>query len=97
MVRDPDSDNRKCGRDTAFTNVDAAFTVKGRSANRERCLGDCLKNKHCVAVSGKFNAGPDSWCIGCKIHLWNLKGAAGAKAFRKDDIGKLKEEIWKRN
>ena len=65
MVRDPDSDNRKCDGDTAFT-------VNGVWANIERCFGDCLKNKHCVAMSGKFDAGGASWCIGCKIHLTPL-------------------------
>ena len=62
MVKDPKHDNKKCGPEGSSKRV---FKLKGKRATESNCKKVCMKERECVALSGRWN----NWCAGCKVEL----------------------------
>ena len=83
MIPDPKNRGLKCYFEGSSLRV---FELRGESATEARCTEECLKNYHCVEVSGIWS----EWCFGCKFELTPGTHsfpvgeiAEGARAFKK--------------
>ena len=65
--------------------TDLIFFYEGKNAVLEICKEVCLKDKRCVAVSGRFAGREESrWCIGCRIEL--VDDVTESVAFKKQEL-----------